>query len=452
MFVKFQPMRRSYWTSAKVRQTFIDYFCNEHGYRFVPSSSVVAPIESNLMFTNAGMNQFRKIFLGEPTDLRCVVNSQKCIRVSGKHNDLADVGHDGTHHTFFEMLGHWSFNGSVSKFQASQQAWNLLTEVFRIPRDRLFVTYFGGDESNLPADDEAKRIWQDIGLNASSIISKGIADNFWEMGTTGPCGPCTEIHYVYGSSIEENRELWNLVFIQNDRLAGGSLKSLPNFHVDTGMGLERLVAILQNKNSNYATDLFQPIMEVITKELNIPPYEDRYGDDCSARDIMYRIVSDHMRMACVAISDGVVPGDRGHGFIVRKLIRLAAYQAFKFNARPELFRHLTQAVCASLGVAYPNLIEKQSAIEKTIFEQVDYFKRLLRQGRRDFKNMIVHRGTAVSVNQLFQLYRKGLPYELLQQLANDNGIAFNHADLETLIQQEKNSSAINDVKISTRTT
>ncbi|XP_018431154.1 PREDICTED: alanine--tRNA ligase, mitochondrial-like, partial [Nanorana parkeri] len=268
-------------SSAAIRSTFLRYFEERHGHRHVPSSRVRPRGDPSLLFVNAGMNQFKPMFLGtvdprsEMAQYRRVVNSQKCVRAGGKHNDLEDVGRDVYHHTFFEMLGNWSF-GDYFKEDACRMAWDLLTRGYRIPADRLYVTYFGGDpELGLPADEETREIWLSLGIPPSRLLPFGLKENFWEMGEMGPCGPCTEIHYDHvggrNASALVNQdspdvvEIWNLVFMQYNREADRSLRRLPQRHVDTGMGLERLVTILQGKRSNYATDLFTPILEAIER-------------------------------------------------------------------------------------------------------------------------------------------------------------------------------------------
>ncbi|CAL4141397.1 unnamed protein product, partial [Meganyctiphanes norvegica] len=277
-----RKMSTKKWSSQAVRTTFIDYF-KEHNHTFIRSSPVVPWNDPTLAFVNAGMNQFKPVFLGQAQrPAPCAVNSQKCIRVGGKHNDLLDVGRDTYHHTFFEMLGNWSF-GDYFKREACEMAWKLLTEVYKLPSEFLYVTYFGGSDAlGLQADLETRDIWLNIGVPDVRIIPFGVTDNFWEMGMVGPCGPCTEIHYDrlqrpdaahrVNSGVEDLLELWNLVFIQYERLSDGSLLKLESRHVDTGMGLERLTAVLNNKTSNYDTDLFTPIFDTIQKLLQHHKY------------------------------------------------------------------------------------------------------------------------------------------------------------------------------------
>src|SRR5262245_3067598 len=325
-------------SANEIRQQFLDFFIQKHGHTFVPSSPVVPHGDDTLLFANAGMNQFKDVFLGTGSrPYKRAVNTQKCIRAGGKHNDLDDVGKDTYHHTFFEMLGNWSF-GDYFKAEAIPWAWELLTKVWGLPQDRLWVTVFGGDEKDgLPADEDAARIWiEKAGVDPARVLRFGRKDNFWEMGDTGPCGPCTEIHIDRGEAganradgadrrigvnagNERFMEIWNLVFIQYNRLEDGSLKELPAKHVDTGMGFERVLSVLQGKRSNYDTDLFAPVFARIASISRRT-----YGASAAPADVAFRVIADHARAVTSAISDGAMPSNEGRGYVLRRLVRRAS--------------------------------------------------------------------------------------------------------------------------------
>ncbi|HMN60336.1 MAG TPA: alanine--tRNA ligase-related protein, partial [Anaerolinea sp.] len=319
-------------TGAEIRQAFIDFFVQKKGHTFVPSSSLVPGGDQTLLFTNAGMVQFKDVFLG--TDVRPyrrAVNSQKCMRVAGKHNDLDDVGRDDSHHTFFEMLGNWSF-GDYYKKEAVAWAWELLTDVFGLDRSRLFVTCFKDEKGEIPTDEEAAEAWRACpGLDASHVLYYGRKDNFWEMADTGPCGPCSEIHIdrgpgacdkqsVMGHVCQVNGdckrylEIWNLVFIQYNRINANTLEPLPARHVDTGMGFERIVSLMQGVNSNYRTDLLWPLLMKV---------QEMTGHSDAEREenfTPYRVIADHARAAAFLIADGVVPGNTGRNYVCRMIV------------------------------------------------------------------------------------------------------------------------------------
>merc|ERR1712137_814529 len=400
-------MSETSWTLDKVRTQFVDFFV-EKEHTFVPSSGVYLPQDNTLLFANAGMNQFKPIFLGtidpshEMASLKRAVNSQKCIRAGGKHNDLEDVGRDSYHHTMFEMLGSWSF-GDYFKADCIKWAWELLTEVYKLDPSRLYVTYFAGEEAlGLESDEEAKNEWLKY-VPEDRILGADAKDNFWEMGKTGPCGPCSEIHYDkvgngYGKSrVNEDDplviEIWNLVFMQFVREEeGGPLKKLPACHIDTGMGLERLVSILQNKQTNYEIDLFENLFTRIQEITKAPAYEGKYGDeDVSGRDTSYRILADHIRTITIAISDGVLPSNVGRGYVLRRIIRRAVCSGVeKLGVTPDsgFFSKLAPVVVELMGDAFPGLKENVDHVVSVIQEEELAFGRTLRLGLKRFNKIV----------------------------------------------------------------
>ncbi len=385
-------------SAAAVRRAFIRFF-EERGHTFVPSSTTCPMNDPSLRdtFANAGMNQFKPIFQGTlPPDsplrgLKRAVNSQKCIRAGGKHNDLDDVGKDTYHHTFFEMLGNWSF-GDYFKEEAIGWSFDLLTRVWGIDPDRLYATYFEGNPAqDLPADLETKEIWKKY-LPEDHILPGDMKDNFWEMGDTGPCGPCSEIHFdrIGGRNASDlvNRddpdvlEIWNNVFIQFDRVEGGTLNALPDKHVDTGMGLERIVSVLQGKRSNYDTDVFMPIFNAIRELTGARAYSGRVGaDDTDGVDEAYRVIADHIRTLVIAITDGQLPGNESRGYVLRRILRRAVrYGRQKLNAPEGFFATLVPTVVASLGDAFPELRENPTRVQAVIAEEEESFGKTLDRG------------------------------------------------------------------------
>ncbi|XP_049295737.1 alanine--tRNA ligase, mitochondrial [Anopheles funestus] len=356
--------------SKEIRRQFIDYFTVKHNHQLIRSSSLIPFNDSTIAFVNAGMNQFKNVFLGT-ADRPCqrAVNSQKCVRVGGKHNDLSVVGTDSYHHTFFEMLGNWSF-GDYFKREACEMAWDLLKNVYYIDMDRVYVTYFGGDESlNLPADEECREIWLSLGISADRVLPFGARDNFWEMGNSGPCGPCTEIHLdlsdeykntkaryqLVNAGVPDLTEIWNIVFIQYNRsLEDGVIRNLPHCHVDTGMGLERVVAHLQGKLSNYDTDLFEPIFSRIQKVTKLEPYSGSFlrGDNHYELDTAYRIMADHSRMITACLADGMFPSQNHK---LRRIIRKSLALAKRTFGCPDLLRETIPSVVEILGDVYPEM-------------------------------------------------------------------------------------------------
>ena len=347
--------------AKQVRADFIKFF-QDKDHRFIRSSPVLPLDDPTLLFTNAGMNQFKPIFMGtDKPEYPRAVNTQKCIRVSGKHNDLEEVGADFYHHTFFEMLGNWSF-GDYYKKEAIAWSWELLTELWGLDKSRLWATVYEDD-------DEAHDLWlQETDIAAERVLRFGKEHNFWEMGDTGPCGPCSEIHYYVGNVIEDQGpsgvnntdeywELWNLVFIQYDRQGDGSLIDLPEKHVDTGAGLERIVTVLQNKSSNYDTDLFQPIIKGIEKIT---------GSKYSKDKVSHHVIADHIRMLSFAIADGAMPANEGRGYVLRRILRRAARFGRLLGKKDPFLYQLVDCVIEIMGDSFPELIDKKSHIEKVI--------------------------------------------------------------------------------------
>ncbi|KAJ4974414.1 hypothetical protein NE237_007588 [Protea cynaroides] len=428
------------WPANRVRDTFIKYF-EAKDHVFWKSSPVVPVNDPTLLFANAGMNQYKPIFLGtaDPntslSKLKRACNTQKCIRAGGKHNDLDDVGKDTYHHTFFEMLGNWSF-GDYFKKEAIEWAWELLTQVYKLPTDRIYATYFGGDEkSGLAADDEAKEIWLNF-LPPQRVLPFGTKDNFWEMGDTGPCGPCTEIHFDRignrdAASLVNNDdptciEIWNLVFIQFNRESDGSLKSLPAKHVDTGMGFERLTSILQNKMSNYDTDVFMPIFDAIQTATGAQPYSGKVGaDDVEKVDMAYRVVADHIRTLSFAIADGSCPGNEGREYVLRRILRRAVrYGTEVLNAQEGFFSGLVSVVVKVMGDVFPELKQHEANIRDTIAAEETSFGRTLLKGIEQFKKAAQDvQGKRLSGQDAFALWDTyGFPLDLTQLMAEERGL------------------------------
>lgn len=432
--------------AKQVRQQFIDFF-KERDHAFVRSISLVPKEDPTLLFTNAGMNQFKNIFLGKdsPKHPR-VVNSQKCIRVSGKHNDLEDVGYDTFHHTFFEMLGNWSF-GDYYKEEAILWAWELITEVWGLSKDRLWATVY-------EEDDEAAELWKKVtDIDPNRILLFGKKDNFWEMGDVGPCGPCSEIHYYVGdepskqSKTEVNAsdlywELWNLVFIQYNRNPDGSLDDLPSKHVDTGAGLERIVAALQNKTSNYNTDLFLPIIYKLEKIT-----ETKYSE----HTVAYRAISDHTRMLSFAISDGVLPSNEGRGYVTRRILRRAARFGRDLGYRDPFLYQLVEIVAEQMGDIYPELVEKRAHVEKVIQAEEIRFNETLDRGLEQFDKIVADlSGTVIAGPAAFRLYDTyGFPIDLTEQMAREKGLTVDVAGFENeMAAQRERARSIEKFNVS----
>ncbi|XP_003225388.1 alanine--tRNA ligase, cytoplasmic [Anolis carolinensis] len=441
-------------TASEIRQRFINFFVeNQHTY--VHSSATIPLDDPTLLFANAGMNQFKPIFLNtiDPSHpmakLSRAANTQKCIRAGGKHNDLDDVGKDVYHHTFFEMLGSWSF-GDYFKELACKFALDLLTKEFGIPIERLYVTYFGGNEAaGLQPDLDCKQIWLDLGLPEDRILPGSMKDNFWEMGDTGPCGPCSEMHYdriggrdashLVNQDDPNVLEIWNLVFIQFNREADGTLKPLPKKSIDTGMGLERLVSVLQNKMSNYDTDLFVPYFEAIQKGTGCRPYTGQVGeDDADGIDMAYRVLADHARTITVALSDGGRPDNTGRGYVLRRILRRAVrYAHEKLNAPRGFFATLVDVVVESLGGAFPELKKDPEMVKDIINEEEVQFLKTLNRGRRILDRKIQSLGDnkVIPGDTAWLLYDTyGFPVDLTGLIAEEKGLK---VDMEGFEEERK---------------
>lgn len=448
------------WTTDKVRSTFVEYFQNEK-HTNVPSSACAPLNDPTLLFTNAGMNQFKPIFLGQAdpnsamATWKRAVNTQKCIRAGGKHNDLDDVGRDTYHHTFFEMLGSWSF-GDYFKKEAVDYAWDLLINVYKIDKDRVYATYFEGDETlGLEADLEAKNFWLKY-LPEERVIGCNAEDNFWEMGDTGPCGPCSEIHYdrignrdaaaLVNADDPDVIEIWNIVFIQYNRDEKG-LSTLPDQHIDTGMGLERLVSLLQDKNSNYDIDTFQAIFKEIEKHSKVGSYTGLVlDDDKTLKDTAYRAVADHARTLAFAIADGVVPSNEGRGYVLRRILRRAArYGQQILKAEPGFFVKVVPSVIDTFGEYYPELLKEKETILEIINEEEVAFSTMLDRGIAYFSDLEDDMKKAgvksVGGDKAFYLYDTlGFPIDLTEQMAEEAGFKVDTKGFVNQMEEQKQRS------------
>jgi alanyl-tRNA synthetase len=432
-------------TSQEIRRQFLDFFISK-GHTFVPSSPVVPLDDPTLLFTNAGMNQFKDVFLEKGTrKYKRAVNSQKCIRVSGKHNDLEEVGHDTYHHTFFEMLGNWSF-GDYYKKEAIQWAWELLTEVWKLPKDKLYATVY-------KSDDEAETLWKQVtDIDRNHILKFDEKDNFWEMGATGPCGPCSEIHIDLGPEYCDGKhedgsacfvnsgcarfiELWNLVFIQYNRDENGDLYPLPNKHVDTGAGFERILAVLQKKSSNYDTDVFVPIIEHISKICG-------QSYNKSAEKTAFRVIADHIRMLTFSIADGGLPSNDGRGYVMRRILRRAARYGRKINMHEPFIYQLVPTIVQIMGEAYPEIVDRANHVASVIRAEEENFNRTLDRGLEIFdkiKNTLQsNKKTEIAGNDVFRLYDTyGFPVDLTRILAEENGLTLDLPGFEKLMEAQR---------------
>ena len=460
-----------FMTGNEVRDAFINFFVEKHEHTFWPSSPVVPHDDPTLLFTNAGMNQFKPVFTGQvdPSSkmakLKRAVNSQKCIRAGGKHNDLEDVGKDVYHHTCFEMLGNWSF-GDFFKREAINMSWQLLTEVYKLDPDRLYASYFGGDpETGLPPDDEAREIWEKI-LPASRVLPFDKHDNFWEMGDTGPCGPCSEIHYdriggrdasaLVNADLPDVIEIWNNVFMQYYRETDGSLTPLPAKHVDTGMGFERITSIVQSKDSNYDTDIFMPIFEAIYalperpgRAEKVPFYAGKIEDeDPDCIDMAYRVVADHIRTLCFAIADGAQPSNEGRGYVLRRVLRRGVrFGSQTLNRELGFFSKLVPTVVEMMKHIFPELEAKQQFITEVIKDEEESFGRTLDKGAIHLKKAAdkvkAAGGTKFPGEASFLLYDSmGFPYDLTELMVEELGLEMDKAGFDECMAKQKAASKL----------
>jgi len=433
-----------------LRKLYLDFFQSKQ-HKIMVSAPMVIKNDPTLMFTNAGMNQFKDIFLGDsdPTDLR-VVNSQKCLRVSGKHNDLEEVGYDTYHHTMFEMLGSWSFS-DYFKEDAINWAWEFLTEVCKLDKSRLYVTVFeGAPEDGLNKDNESLGFWKKH-LSEDRILNGNKKDNFWEMGETGPCGPCSEIHFdnrddkerekVSGQSLvnQDNPqviEIWNLVFMQYNRFSDESLKPLPNNHVDTGMGFERLCMIMQGTKSNYDTDIFQPIIQAIAKKAKM-----NYGEN-EKQDIAMRVIADHIRAISFAISDGQLPSNVKAGYVIRRILRRSVRYAYTFLNLDSAFMHgIIEVLVNQMGEQFSELKAQKDLIQKVVKEEEESFLRTLEDGLKRIDQITKKSDREISGEQVFELYDTyGFPADLTALILKEQDLSFNKLEFDEAMQEQKERS------------
>ena len=440
-------------TSAEIRQQFLDFFRSK-GHTIVPSAPIVVKNDPTLLFTNAGMNQFKDYFLGNKTaPYNRAADTQKCLRVSGKHNDLEEVGVDTYHHTMFEMLGNWSF-GDYFKKEAIAWSWELLTEVYKLDKDRLYVTIFEGDtKENLPKDEEAFNEWKKV-IAADRILLGNKKDNFWEMGDTGPCGPCSEIHVdcrtdeerklVDGKTLVNNDhpqviEIWNNVFMQFNRKKDSSLEPLPAQHVDTGMGFERLVRVIQGKQSNYDTDIFTGTIEAISKKVN-KVY--KAGDD--KESIAFRVLADHIRAISFTIADGQLPSNTGAGYVIRRILRRAARYYYSYlEYKQPLLNQLLPVIATQFEQVFPELQQQLEFVSKVIKEEEEAFLRTLDKGLKNIDEIMKQsqQTKTISGTAAFELLDTfGFPIDLTRLIASENNLSVDEAGFEAEMLQQKTRS------------
>ena len=443
-------------SGAEIRQAYIDFFLDK-GHTFVPSSSLVPGSDQTLLFTNAGMVQFKDVFLGtDKRDYKRATNSQKCMRVAGKHNDLEEVGRDDTHHTFFEMLGNWSF-GDYYKKEAIQWAWELLTDVWELPKGRVYATCFKDEQGEIPADEEAAEEWRkQPGMDPSHILFFGRNENFWEMADTGPSGPCSEIHFDRGQKYCDMQavpghvcqvngdcqrfiELWNLVFIQYNRIDASHLDPLPATHVDTGMGFDRMVSVLQGVDSNYKTDLFKPLLDKV-QELTGDSEEER-----TTNFTPYRVIADHARAAAFLIADGVVPGNIGRNYVCRMIIRRAARFGGKIGLHEPFLAPVAEMVIENYGEFYPELVRNRTAILSNLTAEEERFQRTLESGLSRLEVLLEKLResgeTLLPGDAAFDLYATyGLPFEITRDIAREGHLDVDEGGFRAAMQEHRLAS------------
>jgi alanyl-tRNA synthetase len=438
--------------SSQIRQVFLEFFKNKN-HKIVDSAPIVIKNDPTLMFTNAGMNQFKDVFLGnEQTQSKRVADTQKCLRVSGKHNDLEEVGVDTYHHTMFEMLGNWSF-GAYYKKEAIEWAWELLTEVFGVEKDRMYVTVFEGDKKDgLEFDQEAYDYWKNL-VEEDRILKGNKKDNFWEMGDVGPCGPCSEIHVDIRSDEERKLkpgselvnmdhpqvvEIWNLVFMELSRKADGNLIPLKDKHIDTGMGFERLAMVLQGKQSNYDTDVFTPLISFLEKETGV-----KYGRTDSKQDVAFRVLADHVRAVSFAIADGQMPSNTGAGYVIRRILRRAVRYAYSFLDRREpILALLAGELEQQLGAFFPELTHNKTLISQVIREEEESFLRTLAKGIDRISEIIQKtEGKEIDGETVFELYDTfGFPADLTGLILSEQGKFYDEVTFEKALERQKSRS------------
>ncbi|HJT73461.1 MAG TPA: alanine--tRNA ligase, partial [Chitinophaga sp.] len=439
-------------TAPEIRQQFLDFFVSK-GHHIVPSSPIVVKNDPTLLFTNAGMNQFKDYFLGNRAPAwKRVADTQKCLRVSGKHNDLEEVGIDTYHHTMFEMLGNWSF-GDYFKKEAIDWSWELLTEVYKLPKDRLYVTVFEGDaKENLEKDQEAFDFWKQH-VPEDRILMGNKKDNFWEMGDTGPCGPCSEIHVDCRPDEERAKvdgktlvnadnpqviEIWNNVFMQFNRLKDRSLEPLPAKHVDTGMGFERLVRVIQGKFSNYDTDVFSGTIQHTEKLTHL-----KYGGTDNKQDVAFRVIADHIRAICFTIADGQLPANTGAGYVIRRILRRAVRYYFSFlEQKKPLLHELVPVLAQQFVNVFPELQQQVDFVKKVVFEEENNFLRTLDSGIRRIEDFMGNaKQKSIDGRTAFELYDTyGFPYDLTSLIAAENSFSVDEKGFEAAMKEQKDRS------------